>query len=40
MATFMEQKLEEDDKVTSVELHRMIARKFDIAITAPTYVDT
>ena len=36
IAAFMEEKLEEDDEVTSVELHRMIARKFYIAITAPT----
>ena len=36
MAAFVEAKLQEDDEVTSVELQRLISRKFSVNISAPT----
>ena len=36
MAGFMEAKLEEDDEITSAELHRLISRHFSANISAPT----
>lgn len=36
MAAFMEMKMEEDDEITSAELHRLISRNFATDITPPT----
>ena len=36
IAAFMEAKMEEDDEITSAELHRLIARHFSANISAPT----
>jgi transposase len=36
MAEFMERKMEEDDEITSAELHRLIARNFSTEISPPT----
>ena len=36
MAAFVEAKLQEDDEVPSVELQRLISRKFSVNISAPT----
>ena len=32
----MEAKLQEDDELTSVEIQRLLSRKFSISISAPT----
>ena len=36
IGSFVEAKLQEDDEITSVELQRLISRKFSINISAPT----
>ena len=41
IAAFMEDKLREDDKISSIELHRLISKKFQIDISPPairTYI--
>ena len=36
MAVFLEQQLEEDDELTSVELQRLVTRRFDVKLTSAT----
>ena len=36
IAAFIERSLQEDDEITSVELQRLLSRKFSVNISAPT----